>query len=629
MSGSNTDAVSQTLATLWANAGVTEADIGEWTAGTLHASSRTKLLTDDTMLASGGMPSDALATSPEQLTMGEALGRGGMGLVRLARQGSLRREVAVKTVHDPSDARSRNALLKEAWVGGTLEHPNVVPVHTLATDEGGPAMVMKRVEGRSFLEELEDADTGHSATLERHLRVVIAVSHAIAFAHERGILHLDLKPENVMLGEFGEVYVVDWGLAVGFGDAAPGWIQPASAISGVAGTPGYMAPELVAADGDSVGPRTDVYLLGGMLYTVLTGEPLHSGGNLMHLLMNAWTSEPKALPGVPEELAGIVRCATARERDARFESVDALREALEDFLRHRLADRLAGVAATLHDTLRERLGGEPVSDVEIEPQLAELEQALLQARVAWPAHPKLDRLAEGLLELRAIHALSHRRADATEIFLSRMARRPPNRERELMQLRMELEASKTRLGQLESIGRELDLALGGGARRWLFGISSVFWLGISLALGWATRSGVHRVGYPELLVEGLLVTAVLIPVGWLGRDRFFQSRVNRRLYGGLLLTVVTVQAHWAACAAMGIPVMTSVAITAIYYSYAFGTLAFVIDRRLLGGAIAMGLTAVAALFEPSWSYDLLGLGGFVACLWTLWMWRRGDDGSAK
>ena len=155
------------------------------------------------------------------LVTAHTLGEGGMGVVRLARQVALDRPVAVKTLKDAVRSRDMSLeLLREAWITGSLEHPNVVPVYDLAMDpEGGPAIVLKRIEGVVWRDLLQDPEAvrqrfGAGDLLDWNLRTLISVCNAVAFAHERGIVHRDLKPENVMLGRFGEVYVLDWGIAV-------------------------------------------------------------------------------------------------------------------------------------------------------------------------------------------------------------------------------------------------------------------------------------------------------------------------------------------------------------------------------------------------------------------------------
>jgi len=197
----------------------------------------------------------------------EELGRGAMGVVRSAQQVPLRRDVAVKTLlEDIVGADDRRQMLCEARVGGALEHPNVVPVYMLGGDEtGAPVIVMRRIAGTPWSDLLADEalvrERQHVLDpLVWHLEVLTQVCNAVHYAHDKLILHRDLKPDNVMIGEFGEVYVLDWGLAVSLQEGNDLGLAHVSQIDSVAGTPAYMAPEAVAVLGDQIGVATDVYV---------------------------------------------------------------------------------------------------------------------------------------------------------------------------------------------------------------------------------------------------------------------------------------------------------------------------------------------------------------------------------
>ena len=238
-----------------------------------------------------------------------------MGRIHLARQRSLGREVAIKSVREDTSASAVASLLDEARVTGTLEHPNIVPVHAIGLGPNRrPLMVMKRVEGVSWEALLADDAHPMSATLpagdreERHLRVLMAVARAAEFAHRRGWVHRDIKPENVMIGGVGEIYLVDWGLAAKVGQDDE---------RGVVGTPAFMAPEMVEAKPPN--PRTDVYLLGATLHVILCGEPPHRGATMMEVLLEAFTAKPPSFDSeVAPELASICRRALSREPAERY-----------------------------------------------------------------------------------------------------------------------------------------------------------------------------------------------------------------------------------------------------------------------------------------------------------------------
>lgn len=296
----------------------------------------------DLRAASGAMPVADAPSAPGQrsdLEIRGVLGEGGMGRVLLARQYSLSRDVAVKTAKPDAPPAVRDALLVEGTVTGQLEHPAIVPVHALGLDPSGwPAMVMKRVEGVAWDALLADGAhpnwEGWEGTaadrLPGHLQILAAVCNALHFAHSRGFVHRDVKPQNVLIGRFGDVYLADWGVAtqVGFGRGD------------VCGTPAFLAPEMV--NGGAVDARTDVYLLGATLHFVLTGAMRHPGASVTESLLHARASPAFEYPAhVPEELASLANRACHLEPAQRPATAQAFREELSRYLRHREARALA------------------------------------------------------------------------------------------------------------------------------------------------------------------------------------------------------------------------------------------------------------------------------------------------
>ncbi|HEV7553986.1 MAG TPA: serine/threonine-protein kinase [Kofleriaceae bacterium] len=208
--------------------------------------------------------------------LGVTLGKGGMGEVVSARDEQIGRAVAIKRMTSGGD---RRRFLREARIQGRLEHPAIVPVHELwHDDEGQPVFVMKQLAGTT----LADVLVADSRSRRQLLRAFVDVCLAIEFAHTRGVVHRDLKPSNVMLGDFGEVYVLDWGVAKIVSDSERPSFTDIEAIDGdtngkLLGTPGYMAPEQIRGDGEIDG-RADIYTLGCMLFEILTRKPLHPRG---------------------------------------------------------------------------------------------------------------------------------------------------------------------------------------------------------------------------------------------------------------------------------------------------------------------------------------------------------------
>ena len=284
-----------------------------------------------------GLPVD----DPERYQQVAEHARGGLGRVLRAVDRRLGRTVAVKELlrHDPShEAR----FMREALVTARLEHPGIVPVHEAGRwPNGAPYYVMKLVEGRT-LKELFAA----KPTLRERLGLlehVIAIADAVGYAHSEGVIHRDLKPSNVIVGEFGETIVIDWGLARDTRRDIP---EPAaeliasaqgsgvSTISGkVVGTPAYMAPE--QARGEVVDERADVYAIGAVLYELLAGKAPHADVTPQAVLDRVIAGPPAPLAdvasGAPPELVDLVGKAMARVPDDRYPNGSALAEDLRRF----------------------------------------------------------------------------------------------------------------------------------------------------------------------------------------------------------------------------------------------------------------------------------------------------------
>jgi serine/threonine protein kinase len=232
-------------------------------------------------------------------TFEETLGTGAMGMVRVATQPGMGRKVAVKTLRPLHQDRAATLrLLQEAWITGALEHPNIVPVYEIAIDrDKSPQVVLRRIDGLHWRDLIRDPSRVHELygeedLFEWNLRVLMQVASALHFAHQRGVVHRDVKPENVMIGRFGDVYVMDWGIAVSTRKEDEGRIPVAWKVTEMAGTPAYMAPEMLDGEEPFVSARTDVYLLGATLYELVAGRAPHRGDSLMELVRSIVRSEP-------------------------------------------------------------------------------------------------------------------------------------------------------------------------------------------------------------------------------------------------------------------------------------------------------------------------------------------------
>ncbi len=315
-------------------------------SGNVSASRRTSLIA-----SLGG----ATGPLPDRYQEGKLLGKGGMGVVVMAEDRDLARPVAVKKLRaDGRDPEQVDRFLREAQLTAQLEHPGILPVHDLGVDQGGDFFYVMRLVRqeetlRGVIERLRAGDeaTNRELTFERRVEIVQKVARILHYAHSRGVIHRDVKPENIMLGGFGEVYLVDWGLAKAAGAAADPVASPAAVGDGTVtqagallGTPRYMAPE--QADGKPATALSDVYSLVAVLYELLT---LHNylGDEklpLEQLLMRVMTAKPvfagaysDARYGyVPPHLALLCARGLSKDPAGRFQSAQDLERALQGWL---------------------------------------------------------------------------------------------------------------------------------------------------------------------------------------------------------------------------------------------------------------------------------------------------------
>jgi serine/threonine-protein kinase len=282
------------------------------------------------------------------------LGVGGMNRVVRAFDRNLCRDVAVKALLPElaNDASEMQRFAAEARITGQLEHPYVVPIYELGDDAGkGRFLCMRLVEGRTLEETVDQAGILRLKPdrLADLLQIFLKVCEAVAFAHSKGIIHRDLKPSNVMISDFGQVYVLDWGIArriASAGASTPNDVGETEGLDSdpdppgfIVGTPSYMSPEQLWGMHDDVGTHSDVFALGAMLYYILCGRPprLAEGGRIL-LVDQARSSIPppeNVVQGavVPSELSRITLKAMSHEIRDRHSSVNEMRAEVERFLR--------------------------------------------------------------------------------------------------------------------------------------------------------------------------------------------------------------------------------------------------------------------------------------------------------
>lgn len=609
----------------------------------------------------------ATGSADDGFQLGEQIGRGGMGVVLKATQTAFGREVALKRAVSEDPALVAQFLC-EARVTGLLEHANIVPVHLLRTPRAGPPeLVMKLVRGPSW-RDLLHGESAPSHDLEAHLRVLLSVCNALSYTHGQGIIHRDLKPENVMTDDFGQVYVVDWGIAVGLSaeQCAARGMGHAGDSRSPAGTPGYMAPELASGDGPSQGPATDVYLLGSCLHEVLVRRRRHEGATVREVLERAVASEPVVYDAsIPRELAEICNTATAARPADRYPDVVSFRRAIESFLKHREAHAIGQKGIALIAEMRQAIarfnarasaadsnaaseahaaapssgggvwGRVPDSPAapdddelarEIHVRFGEAQFALRHALDIWDG---LHEAKGGLREARRL-MLGHALGTEDATLAARLAEEPEEKAK-VAELRAALAARARELDTLRSAARRLDWKATSKPLGWLYIAAGIVGCAVSVVtkevLGRHLPNALFiNAGVWLVSATGLGIAAFLL----LRRAHVPDSLVSPRLIG-------TWGAIAAACLAVGAfnqfrPVLLAhdMSYAALLVAVGFTSMAFQTRRWLLWPAAAFFVGAVAGTLMPDRGFDIVGVLWLVALGGVGIALRRGatlDEGS--
>jgi serine/threonine protein kinase len=317
---------------------------------TLAPSSRITVLPD---VRSEG---DRLVLVPRDQTRYEGdklLGRGGMGEVKLARDHDIGRKVAVKRLLDDDNPHAVARFIDEVRTVGSLEHPNIVPIHDVGVDEDGALFfVMKYVEGETLESIIEKLDAGDPAYHKRYgfearLDLFVGLLRALQYAHSQGLVHRDIKPANIMVGGYGEVVLMDWGIAhrmrsdarqtnlLGQGGQLGDRASTETVDGSVVGTPQYMSPEQASGDVSNLDGRSDLYSAAAVLYELLTLRPLVKAGQTAMQTVVAVQERQAPSPmdsayehphqtAVPVELRHFLRNALERNKDDRFSTAEEM-----------------------------------------------------------------------------------------------------------------------------------------------------------------------------------------------------------------------------------------------------------------------------------------------------------------
>lgn len=576
-------------------------------------------------------PNDARGEPPLALELGDEIARGGMGRIRVAQQVALGREVVVKSLRRElrDDFAATMELLREAWVTGALEHPSVIPVYDIALDaEGRPLIVLKRIEGVTWTQLMNDAAAvadrfGAVDLFDWNLEILLQVTNAVRFAHSRGILHRDLKPDNVMVGEFGEVYLVDWGIAAALEPDPSGRIPSAAEVAGrVAGTPAYLAPEALGADPPTV--QTDVYGLGAILYEIICGEPPHPGDAVLEVLTSVASREPE-LPSSPVELVAICRRALARDPGDRYAGADELRLALAEFARHRDSTKLSDRAALRLDELsaHARSTAIPIDDKRqvLYNLLGECRFGFGAALAAWPDN---QTARAGLRDAVCAVARFELETDNPAAAKALVAGVDDIPEEMTGAIDAALQARDDERRRFEALRFDDDPTVGNRTRTFLTAVLGTLWTVLPLAIEWLERTrNIATTGSSYFRMALITVGMIILIVGlssW-ARASIFGTRLNRLLFFAMMATLSVQLAMLGGAYLMAFPpVETQVLLPLVWFAGAamFATAGDVRALPLAGGYLAAFLLSA---WSPEYRFYYMSAAHLVTMINALWLWR--------
>jgi eukaryotic-like serine/threonine-protein kinase len=565
-----------------------------------------------------------------EIDVGPVIGEGGNAVVLLGRQASLDRDVAVKKLRVAGKADDARALVHEGLVLGALEHPNIVPVHMLGRDAAGePLIVLKRVGGVPWSEFMgggEPLDAPQGADpLAWNLGVLMQVASAVEFAHGRGVVHRDLKPDNVMIGEHGEVYLMDWGSAVRIADDGPAHLPHARDVKGIEGTPDYMAPELAVGRGAAIGAHTDVYLLGACLHEIITGRAPHEAESIKEALYHAFASPPPRFDdGVPPELAAICKTAMSKQPAKRYANVAELRAAIATFLRHRHSAALAREALARAEALERMLRAGDVDRASAYKLFGEcwfgFHNALRQHDGNQAAQAGRARAVAAMIGFE----IGRRSAEAARTLLDELPEPEPALRERVEALERELAAERRAKDKLARLGQEADTDVARPERRrMVFGLAALYGT-VLLAFGAAGAAGLAEPSWSAF--AGLLgaygAALVLAVLRW--RSALGKNRANRRFVALLSMTVLLPLALLPLAHAAGVALAFAVGMVSLIHGTLAVCLALLIHWRLAYAAAPFALAFAGAALVPAHAFEIAGAAALACTAVLSYQWRAGD-----
>jgi serine/threonine-protein kinase len=467
--------------------------------------------------------------------------------------------------------------------------------------------------------------------LDWNLEILLQVINAVRFAHSRGILHRDLKPDNVMIGEFGEVYLVDWGIAAALSSDPSGRIPSTTEVAGrVAGTPAYLAPEALGPAPPTV--RTDVYGLGAILYEIICGRPPHPGGTVLEVLTNVASRVPE-LPATPVELVAICRRAIAVDPEDRQSSADELRLEIIELIRHRDSTKLSDQAALRQGELDAHIKSTAIG-VDDKRQvlynlLGECRFGFGAALSAWPDNQTArDGLRDAVCAVASFELASDNPA-AAKALVAGVDDIPAELSSSIADGLRIREAERRRF---EALSFDVDLTVGNRTRTFLTIVLGTLWTLIPLAIEWLDRTrqiaSTSDSYFRMALITGGMIILILGLSSW-ARASIFGTRLNRLLFFALMATLSVQMALLGGTYLLGVsPVVTQVMFPLVWFA---GAAMFAMAGNLRALPLAGGYLAAFLLsaWGPEHRFFFAAAANLITTVNALWLWRNLGGGGSE
>jgi serine/threonine-protein kinase len=391
---------------------------------------------------------------------------------------------------------------------------------------------------------------------------------------------------------------------------------------------------MVLADARRIGVRSDVYLLGAVLHEIVTGSPRHLGATLMEALGAALRSKPFAYgPNVPTGLASICNRATAAAIDERYESADALRLALAEFLRNRHSLQLSGAALARLAPLRMLVEEADPKDEDAEEELfsafGECRFALQESLRQWPDNDEAKQGLQELLELMVARELAAEDYNAARRLLRELPKPCPALELRLGELRDKIDAERATVESLRNLGHRTDRSIGKRERALIMAAMAVIWTAIYFALGYLTRSGTLRATHETFMLVNVSYGVFLFIAMRVWKKTLWETEVNKRFLWTLWAAFAAGALFWPAARILQLPFGWSLAITMLLYATIVWMSAAAVDPRLIWVTPPYAVGFLAALAAPAYGWEVMGIATAVAMTTATLVWRPSSSGDTS